>query len=478
MPRRWITIGLLIFCAGAIAFSQGAKIGGEARQLAMGGSSAALGIAANPFITQDPVFILVNPAYIMNYGNYAWWNIGGGMLNNLSTGDNGYGQQNVGLSFNVTRDLVVGGTFSYDPSAVNTVAAMLKGGTALGPLPFAFPGFIPGTEARGGGITGAQTIPGVQNVWEALAALRVGPMNLGFGFMYGSSNSDASSSSPGTSFSREASAHMFGVRGGLLMDLGAGSVFDAHVAFRSDNATDNVKFNPVVPTNGGEYSASGTELELGARLRLRLSNKFNFVPYAAFTTVSGEPKQDAPRNTIAALTSSQKFTATALAIGAGGEYKISNFYLAGGVSYQMLKGKLELSETTPAPGGSTTSTLTYTSVPTFNLGAEWWLTDWLAARAGYFRMLGSINSKTESSAGTSSSSSESNLTTPLSLVVVGGIGPASWDGVVTLGMGFRFGSFSLDATVSDEALRRGLGLLGSADNINTFGYMTASYNFE
>ncbi len=93
-------------------------------------------------------------------------------------------------------------------------------------------------------------------------------------------------------------------------------------------------------------------------------------------------------------------------------------------------------------------------------------------------MLGSVNSKTESSAGTTGSSGETNLTAPLSFTVVGGIGPSSWDGVVTLGLGMRFGAFSLDATVSDEALRRGFGLLGSADNINTFGYMTASYNFE
>lgn len=50
--------------------------------------------------------------------------------------------------------------------------------------------------------------------------------------------------------------------------------------------------------------------------------------------------------------------------------------------------------------------------------------------------------------------------------------------LVTLGLGFRFGSFSLDATVSEEALRRGFGLVGAQDNINTFGYITTSYNFE
>ncbi len=58
-----------------------------------------------------------------------------------------------------------------------------------------------------------------------------------------------------------------------------------------------------------------------------------------------------------------------------------------------------------------------------------------------------------------------------------GIGSYSADNLVTLGLGFKFGEFSLDATISEQALRRGLGLIGSSDALNTFGYLTASYNF-
>jgi hypothetical protein len=60
---------------------------------------------------------------------------------------------------------------------------------------------------------------------------------------------------------------------------------------------------------------------------------------------------------------------------------------------------------------------------------------------------------------------------------IGGITPATHDGLVTLGLGFRFGNFALDATISEEALRRGLGLVGAQDNINTFGYINTSFNF-
>ncbi|MGA9121436.1 MAG: hypothetical protein WB699_18860, partial [Bacteroidota bacterium] len=365
-----------------------------------------------------------------------------------------------------------------DPSAVNVVNKLLSGGTALAPLPFTLPSFVPpGVRGNvGGTISGAQTIPAVANVWEILAAYHAGSLDLGFGFMYGNSNSDETASSGAASASREASSRLFGFRAGLILDLGGGSNFSAHGALRLDNATDNVTFSPVVAGEGGEYSATGTEIELGARLKYRLNNKFSFVPYGGFLLITGEPTEDNPRNGVAKVPYSEKLTATGITIGVGGEYKITNFLLAGGVSYQMLSGKLENSNATAQT--SNTVTTSYTSVPTVNLGAEWWLTDWLAARAGYFRMLGSVKTKLESSAGATSSTDETNLTVPLSVAFAGGINGASWDGVATLGLGIRFGAFSLDGTISDEALRRGLGLLGSGDNINTFGYITLDYNFE
>ncbi len=477
LQRATVVLCILVLATG-MGFGQGAKVGGEARQLAMGGSTLGTGIVLNPYLTEDPALLLINPAYQTHYMNYSWWNVGGGTLSGLSSGDNGYGKQSAGVSFGFGKELVIGAVLSYDPSAVNVVNKLLQGGTPLAALPFSLPAFVP-AGARGnvgGGINGAQTIPPVANVWEILAGYHMGSLDVGFGFMYGNSNSDETASAANTSAAREASSRMFGFRAGLILDMGAGSNFAAHGALRLDNATDNVTFNPAVNGQGGEYSATGTEIELSARLKLRMSNRFSFVPYAAFTTLSGTPSEDKPRTGVAKITYSEKLTATGLTVGAGGEYKVSNFLLAGGLSYQMLSGKIETSNTTPQV--SNTSTVTFTSIPTINLGAEWWLTDWLAARAGYFRMLGKVNTKLESSSGGTSSTDESNLTTPLSMTFVGGIGPASWDGVVTLGIGVRFGSFALDATVSDEALRRGFGLIGAQDNINTFGYITLNYNFE
>ncbi|HTX99759.1 MAG TPA: hypothetical protein VMG09_07045 [Bacteroidota bacterium] len=477
MLRRATVVLFTVVLAAGLGYAQGAKVGGEARQLAMGGSNLGTGIVLNPYITEDPALLLLNPAYQTHYMNYSWWNVGGGTVNGLSTGDNGYGKQNAGVSIGLGKDLVIGTVLSYDPSAVNVVNKILQGGTALSPLPLTLPGYIP-AGGRGNGVTGAQTIPAVANVWEVLAGYKSGSLDLGFGFSYGSSNSDeTASASGGTSASREASSHMFGFRLGMIMDMGGGSNFSAHGAVRLDKATDDVDLNPKVNGQGGDWSASGTEIELSARLKLHVSNRFSFVPYGAFLLVTASPNEDTPPTGVTALTRSQKLTATGITVGAGGEYKISNFLLAGGLSYQSLSGKFE--DTYPAPTPSTTSKVTYSSVPTINLGAEWWLTDWLAARGGYFRMLGKVNNKTDVSNGTASTSTETNVTTPLSYSFIGGIGAASWDGVVTLGIGVRFGNFSLDATVSDEALRRGLGLIGgSQDNINTFGYITMNYSFD
>ncbi|MGA9121112.1 MAG: hypothetical protein WB699_17235, partial [Bacteroidota bacterium] len=108
MLQRATAILCVLFVASGIGFAQGAKVGGEARQLAMGGSTLGTGIVLNPYITEDPVWIYVNPAYQSHYMNYSWWNVGGGTLSNLSSGDNGYGKQSAGVSFGLGKQLSLG----------------------------------------------------------------------------------------------------------------------------------------------------------------------------------------------------------------------------------------------------------------------------------------------------------------------------------------------------------------------------------
>jgi hypothetical protein len=466
--KRLATIAVLVAIVGGSAFAE-AKSGGIARQLSMGGSNAGLEFVVNPFLMHDPSYMLVNPAYQTMYKDYIWMNVGGGTLNGLSTGDNGYGNQFSGVSFAIDREWTVGAILSYDPSMANQVSKLLAGVTPGFGLP-AIPAFI--------NDRGAQTIPNIANVWELMGSYDGKDLDLGFAAMYGSSNSEnkSSTSAPAASSSEtEASASVLGFRAGMNMDLGSGSEWGASAALRLDKATDNMTNSPVIPGAGGEYSASGTEIQVQTRARLKVSNKFSFVPYALFATISAEPKQDAPVSGGTATTLSEKVTSMALAAGAGGEFKTSDFFLAGGLSFQYAKAKVERS---PVAGTSVTGTVTYTAIPVVNLGAEWWFTNWLAGRGGYYRALASTNVKSESSSPAGSGSSETISGLPHSFLVVGGLGQGNYDGLVTLGLGLRFGGFALDATISEEALRRGFGVIGAQDNINTFGYITTSYNFE
>ncbi len=453
--KRLATIAVLVAIVGSNVFAD-AKPGGIARQISMGGSVAGSGLILNPFIMDDPALMFLNPAYQTMYKDYGWLNIGGGTLTGLSTADNGYGssspRQSAGVAFAINRELTLGAIFSHDPSSINTLAGNL------------------GAIGTGFGIyqRPAQTIPSVLNVWELVGSWDGGDLDLGFGVMYGNSNRETTA--PNATL--EASARMIGFRGGVIADLGSGSSVDGSVAIRLNKVTD-LGSGTAAPFTG-EYSASATEIQAALRAKLKVSNKFNFVPYGMFATMSTEPKEDAPPTGGTATTNSLDLSVMAFALGVGGEYRTSNFYLAGGVSFQSARAKGEFA-TTAAPTANFDTSATYTGLPVVNIGAEWWFTDWLAGRAGYYRSMGSVNLKGEHQSGTF----ETDFTAPNSvLLLAGGLGGVSDGSLITLGLGFRFGAFSMDATVSEEALRRGLGLIGAQDNINTFGYITTSYNFE
>ena len=232
---------------------------------------------------------------------------------------------------------------------------------------------------------------------------------------------------------------------------------------------------PAGPTDG-EYSADATEINFMARAKFKASNKWNIVPYALVAFASAEPKEDrAPTTLIAANPiSSVDVNVLAFAVGIGGEYRVSDLYLAGGLSFQYARAKFEVTQVAPLTAGTITTEARTTGIPVFNVGGEWWFTDWLAGRMGYFRNLARVKTETESPTGTT----ETTTTVPFSVLGIGELGAVADQELLTLGLGFSLGNFSLDATVSEEALRRGLGLIGSSDNINTFGYVNASYNFE
>jgi hypothetical protein len=166
-----------------------------------------------------------------------------------------------------------------------------------------------------------------------------------------------------------------------------------------------------------------------------------------------------------------------MSVGLGGEVKVKEMFLAGGVSFALMSQKTETNPNATPTSKTTTSTLSITAFPVFNLVLEYPVLNWLTLRGGYYRALASVTNKTEVQDG---ATSEQSLSLGNSSVIFGGYAPAGNDenGLMTLGVGLNFGGFALDATVSEQALRRGLGLIGATDNVNTFGYCTLSYCFE
>jgi len=208
-----------------------------------------------------------------------------------------------------------------------------------------------------------------------------------------------------------------------------------------------------------------------------MSKRVTLVPYAALRTFSIEPKEDGRLVGQTETKYSYKEGILSMSFGLGGEVKVKDMYLAGGVSFALMRDKTETNSNATTTSPTTTSTVSITAFPVFNLGVEYPVLDWLTLRGGYYRALASATTKTEVSTGGSSERSQSLGN---SSVIFGGFSSTGSDenGLMTLGLGLKFGGFALDATVSEQALRRGLGVIGASDNVNTFGYCTLSYCFE
>jgi hypothetical protein len=466
MMRKATMILVLLALATSGVLAQ-AKPGGIARELSMGAARVDRNIAVNPFIVMDPSWLLANPALMMKYSDYAWFDLAGGTINGYG-GENVYGNQFGGVTFGFGKELTIGAILSYDASVTNSLWSPLNAYIARSTR----------TAANPAAATGA---PRAIEVFEVMAAFDLGGFQVGAGVSYGRSNQDFTNTpaAPATNSSDGSlSARTLGIRGGIRMDLGSGTSFEGAVAARFDNAAD--KYSVGGSGNGtgtSDYSASTTELEVNARLAMKMSKRFTLVPYAAMRTYSVEPKENGRLVGQAETKYSYKNSVLSLSLGVGGEVKVKDFLLAGGVSFATRHDKTETNPNATPTDKTTTVTSTITAVPVFNLGVEYPVLDWLTLRGGYYRAFATIGNKNEVGGG---ATNETNLAIGFSGVSFGGYAPAGNDenGLMTLGVGLKFGAFALDATVSEQALRRGFGMIGAQDNINTFGYATVSYCFE
>lgn len=387
-----------------------------------GGLARILSLGNNPYIT-DPYFISANPAWSAKFSNYVYGDIGSSTGNDFGKGGNG---QFLGANFRLNSNLTLGGYLVRND----------YNGMGIGILdPF---DIVDQINSVGGGLP----VIDLDNNVVLLGVYTKGSHNFGFGISYSSTNSEDNFAN-GDIYSSNAS--QIGIQAGYVGRLAENLSLDASLNFIFPGAT-------IEEPDVNDTEFSQTIIDVNARMFLNFSPKLAFVPIFKLLSSSGTAKiGDADGVTTTDLTSY-----TIMKFGAGFVYTIENFLFSGGLLFE------NVASTDPeVPGISPNLESSVSSFPVWNLGAEWYFIDWLVGRAGYSVRTNQLT--VESQAG-QTEKNESSRTT---------FDPAN--GGFTVGLGFRIGEFSLDATVNEDVLRQGLNNIGGGGA--TFSYISASYAF-
>jgi hypothetical protein len=395
-----------------------------------GGLARLAGMGANPYV-MDPFFNTVNPAWNGVYNNFILGDLGSSAGAPFSPG--GFGQY-LSASFQVGKDWTLGGILARNDFNGISISLLDPGDNYF----FGMPNYS-GVVSAVNGIAPVSVVPLDNNV-EAIGTYSFGNSTVGLGVAYASTSNDFN---PPTGGSSEGSASQIGFNLGLLtdvtksvkLDLG-GSLVLPSASFKQDTLN--------------ETAANQTIILVNARAFWDLNSKLKFVPLAAFATSSGTLDSGGTSTGSVDMTSLTWF-----AFGAGLNYQVGDFLLAGGLIFS------SISETNPAiSGASPELSNTITSFPVWNIGAEWNMLDWFVARLGYVTFSASAKGET---AATPTSVTETTVSF---------FAPSQRG--ATVGVGFRFGTFSLDCTVNEDVLRQGFNTIGGGGS--TFAYLTASYS--
>jgi hypothetical protein len=368
----------------------------------------------NPYIV-DPDNIKTNPAYASVYSNFLWGDIGGNNGNPTS----GFGQF-AGFNYSVNKEFTLGILLTRDDFGSRSIGALDPAGLV---------DLINSEE------TGANIVP-LNNNFELLTSYRFGNSVLGLGLSYASTSNE---DKPATGTGDKNSASQFGVNIGFMGDLTPTFKFDIDFALAMPSAS-------YEPGTGDKIEASNTLMAANARAFLKLSNKFSLVPALTFYNSTGTVDVGSRSVDLVSM--------MGLGAGVGLVYQTGNLIISGGPAF-VYESETTAADSTLSPELKD-SRFTF---PAWNFGAEWYFTDWLLGRAGY---VASTFSETNQSAASGTTVNENSRT---------GFGR----GDVRLGIGFRFGGFTLDATVNDDILRQGFNNIGGAGA--TFAYLSASYAF-
>ncbi|MCC6865024.1 MAG: hypothetical protein IT280_02570 [Ignavibacteria bacterium] len=206
----------------------------------------------------------------------------------------------------------------------------------------------------------------------------------------------------------------------------------------------------VVENDGG--------MEFGAMFRAWLfpkkGSKVAIVPVLGFHTWSFNPKGSFTTGGTTTSVTGMKHSMMSINAGVGLNWPVmDDIQLAGGITATYMTSKSD--------SGSVELKRTDFIAPGFNMALETRIADWLTGRMGFNKSIDMMKSETN--------------TSTFSLNQ-----PNTAASTVSLGAGFHFGRFSIDATVSERWLKQGVYFISGGNNQtdrDMFGVISASYNF-
>jgi hypothetical protein len=418
MIRRYFLFGLITLLFSVSIYAQYEQTGGFARLRGMGN---------NPYVV-DPYFMTTNPAWGGYYQNF--------LLGDLGSTAGPWAPGGVGQF--ILGNFHVGGGLSLGAMVTRNDF----GGFSIGRLD-------PGTVIYTG--TGTPTVsplsnlvPGVtalNNNLELFGSYKSGNTSFGLGVAYASTSNEFN---PPTGNGSVASASQFGVNAGLVTKLTGSILLDLGASLMMPSAT-------LEPPTGSKIDFSQTFILANVRLFWDISSKLSFVPAIVFATSSGS----------ADTFDVDLASTTLISVGLGLNYHVGDFTLAGGPGFAT--ASITFNPDTLGMISAPHPELSWSAMifPIWNLGVEWNLTDWFVGRFGYVYSTQSI---------TREDGTTGNITEQIFTTFFGQQG-------ATLGVGFRLGNFSLDATVNEDVLRQGLNNLGgNGPGAATFAYLSLAYS--
>jgi hypothetical protein len=405
--------------------------GGFAREIALGagGAYSPNGLYNfNPFLRND-TYLLINPAYVGDFGNYVWGNFDGAQSGTTS-------QTFAGANFEVTKSLYLG-------LLVNT-----RGGLATSGELNTFPG---------------DTLPNIENTLGFLIGYKLSPeLTLGAQVFTGSrsaENKNEATNSTSTTTSKMS-----------VLGLDVGAVYNT-AQLRGELAVKVLMNSRSRKIQTGSSSSEvsldgGMELGVNGRVFYKLNNTYDLVPTFSFYNVSVKAKVDpAPPANTEKVESSQ----TAFEVGLGLNAKTKNALLVGGVSFVSAKEETKINNLSNTSGDTRTETFTTTVLPRINLGVEYYALDWLTVRLGYFKTMGGTELNVEQRAG--------NTTTKL-VETRNGFSSGNYLGdFIAVGVGMHFGDWNMNFAVNETFLRNGPHLVGGNTTGPLFAVFSSSYRF-